>query len=109
MIAEIYNGLIRNIEQTSKADVAYDTAVDCAVSDGFGYFRINTEFADDDSFDLDLRIERIANPFSVYGDPMSTGCNPRTGTSVLSPRCCPWMPFGPNSKLRSRSTGPAAA
>src|SRR5215469_9438252 len=24
-IAEIYNGLIRNIEQTSKADVAYDT------------------------------------------------------------------------------------
>jgi hypothetical protein len=39
-IAEIYNGLIRNIEQTSKADVAYDTAVDSAVSNGFGYFRI---------------------------------------------------------------------
>src|SRR5579872_3483554 len=65
-IAEIYNGLIRNIEQTSKADVAYDTAVDSAVSNGFGYFRINTEYADDDTFDLDLRIERIANPFSVY-------------------------------------------
>jgi hypothetical protein len=72
-IAEIYNGLIRNIEQTSKADVAYDTAVDSAVSNGFGYFRINTDYADDDSFDLDLRIERIANPFSVYGDPLSTG------------------------------------
>lgn len=71
-VAEIYNGLIRNIEQTSKADVAYDTAVDCAVSNGFGYFRINTDFADDDSFDLDLRIERIVNPFSVYGDPLST-------------------------------------
>jgi len=71
-IAEIYNGLIRNIEQTSKADVAYDTAVDCAVSNGFGYFRIGTDYADDDSFDLDLRVERIANPFSVYGDPLST-------------------------------------
>lgn len=71
-IAEIYNGLIRNIEQTSKADVAYDTAVDCAVSNGFGYFRINSDFADDDSFDLDLKIERIVNPFSVYGDPLST-------------------------------------
>jgi hypothetical protein len=71
-IAEIYNGLIRNIEQTSKADVAYDTAVDCAVSNGFGYFRIETDYADDDSFDLDLRVERIANPFSVYGDPLST-------------------------------------
>ena len=74
-IAEIYNGLIRNIEQTSKADVAYDTAVDCAVSNGFGYFRINTDYADDDSFDLDLRIERIVNPFSVYGDPLATGCD----------------------------------
>jgi portal protein len=59
-IAEIYNGLIRNIEQTSKADVAYDTAVDCAVSNGFGYFRINTDYADEAGFDLELRIERIA-------------------------------------------------
>lgn len=71
-IAGIYDGLIRNIERTSKADVAYDTAVDGAVSNGFGYFRINTDYADDDSFDLDLRIERIANPFSVFGDPLST-------------------------------------
>ena len=71
-IAEIYNGLIRNIEQTSKADVAYDTAVDFAVTSGRGFFRIGTEYACDDTFDLDLRIERIANPFSVYGDPFST-------------------------------------
>lgn len=71
-IAEIYNGLIRNIEQTGKADVAYDAAADCAVSNGFGYFRINTDYADDDSFDLELRIERITNPFSVHADPLST-------------------------------------
>src|SRR5579864_4622533 len=70
--AEIYNGLIRNIEVTSRADVAYDTALDFAVTMGFGYFRINTEYASDDSFDLDLRIRRIANPFSVYADPNST-------------------------------------
>ena len=74
-IAQIYDGLIRNIERTSKADVAYDTAVDGAVSNGFGYFRINTDYADDDSFDLDLRIERIVNPFSVYGDPLSTAAD----------------------------------
>src|SRR5262245_25983705 len=53
-IGQSYNGLIRNIEQTSKADVAYDTAVDCAVSNGFGYFRIGTDYADDYSFALDL-------------------------------------------------------
>lgn len=70
--AEVYNGLIRNIEVTSRADVAYDTALDFAVTMGFGYFRINTEYACDDTFDLDLVIKRIANPFSVYGDPYST-------------------------------------
>ena len=70
--AEIYNGLIRNIETTSRADVAYDTALDFAVTMGFGYFRINTEYAHDDSFDLDLKIRRIINPFSVYADPYST-------------------------------------
>lgn len=70
--AKIYDGLIRNIERTSKADVAYDTAVDCGVTSGFGYFRIDTDYACDDSFDLDLLINRIANPFSVYGDPLST-------------------------------------
>ncbi len=70
--AEIYNGLIRNIETTSRADVAYDTALDFAVTMGFGYFRINTEYAHEDSFDLDLKIRRIINPFSVYADPYST-------------------------------------
>ena len=69
--AEIFNGLIRNIEQSSDAEVAYDTALDFAVTGGFGYFRINSRFCSDDSFDQDLVIERVANPFSVYGDPNS--------------------------------------
>ena len=70
--AEIYEGLIRNIERTSKADVAYDTAVDYAVSMGFGYIRVNIDYEYDDTFDKCLKIERVANPFSVYGDPHST-------------------------------------
>lgn len=70
--AEIINGLIRNIEVTSDAEVAYDTALEYAVTGGFGYFRINLAYADDDTFDQDIRIRRVANPFSVYGDPYST-------------------------------------
>ena len=73
--ADIYNGLIRNIEQTSNAEVAYDTALESAVYGGFGYFRIKTEYAHDDTFDLDIVIERIANPFTVYGDPQSQACD----------------------------------
>jgi len=73
--AEIFNGLIRNIEQGSDAEVAYDTALDFAVTSGVGYFRINTRYISDTSFDQELVIERIANPFSVYGDPASTSAD----------------------------------
>lgn len=69
--AEIFNGLIRNIEQSSNADVAYDTAAEMAVSGGIGYIRVCIEYAHDDSFDRELRIERVSNPFAVYGDPNS--------------------------------------
>jgi hypothetical protein len=70
--ADVINGLIRNIEYTSNADVAYDTAIEASVAGGFGYWRIGMDYAYDDSFDMDLRIERVANQFSVYGDPNST-------------------------------------
>ena len=73
--ADILNGLIRNIEYTSNADVAYDTALECAVTIGFGYWRVNIDYAHDDTFDKDLLIERIANPFSVYADPDSTAAD----------------------------------
>lgn len=70
--AEIMSGLIRNIEVSSDADVAYDTAIEAAVAGGFGYFRINVDYASDDSFDKDVVIERIADPLMVYGDPDAT-------------------------------------
>jgi hypothetical protein len=73
--AEVFNGLIRHIEQSSDAEVAYDTALDFAVTCGFGYFRINTRYASDDGFDQDLAIERVANPFSIYGDPDGTAAD----------------------------------
>lgn len=73
--AEVFNGLIRHIEQSSDAEVAYDTALDFAVTGGFGYFRINTRYATDDGFDQDIVVERVANPFSIYGDPDSTAAD----------------------------------
>jgi hypothetical protein len=73
--AEVINGLIRNIEYTSNADVAYDTAIDCSVNGGWGYIRVGLDYAYDDSFDMDLTIERVANPLSIYGDPNSTAAD----------------------------------
>ena len=85
--AEVLGGIVRNIEVRSNADVAYDTAIDSAVSGGFGYWAINTDYALNamseadilaagaGAFEQDIFIRRIANPFSVYGDPHSTAAD----------------------------------
>jgi hypothetical protein len=70
--ARIISGLIKNIEYSSGADVAYMTALDHAVTGGYGYIRVCTDYSSDDGFDQDIRIERIVNPLNVYGDPYST-------------------------------------
>jgi hypothetical protein len=67
--AKIYQGLIRHIEYNSSADTAYDTAFEGATIMGFGYFRITTDYVDPMSFDQEILIKRIKNPFSVYFDP----------------------------------------
>ena len=70
--ANMLKGLIRQIERQSNADVAYDTGFDNAVSNGWGYWRILTEYEGDDTFDQVIKIERIKNPFRVYLDPDSS-------------------------------------
>ena len=70
--AEVINGLIRNIEYTSKADVAYDTGLDFAASCGIGYWGVDMEYSHDDTFDMDLVIRRKPNPFAIYGDYAAT-------------------------------------
>lgn len=67
--AKMLKGLIRQIERQSDADVAYDTAFDSAVSCGWGYWRVETDYLDDNSFDQVLKVSRIRNPFRVYIDP----------------------------------------
>ena len=77
-VAEIFEGMVRHIEYMSDADVVYDTACENQVTYGEGYFRILTEFCNDNSFDQDIRLGRIRNAFSVYMDPMiqdPAGCD----------------------------------
>ena len=68
MMAELMTGLIRNIENVSDADSAYDNGASCSVRGAYGYWRALTRYADDNTFDQDIYIERIVNPFSVYYD-----------------------------------------
>lgn len=68
-VAKVFDGIIRHIEDRSRAQLAYDTGLEQAVDGGFGYWRIVTEYVDEMSFDQDIAIKRIRNRFSVYLDP----------------------------------------
>ncbi len=87
--SDILDGLIRNIEYQSNADVAYDTALDFAATCGLGYFRVKADYATDDAWDIDLLIDRIDNPFSVYGDPESTAADSSDWNSAFVTRMMP--------------------
>lgn len=68
-MAEIAEGLCRRIQGHSNAKVAYDNAFTYMTICGFGYLRAVTDYEAPDSFDQEIRIEWIKNPFSVYIDP----------------------------------------
>lgn len=70
-IAKIITGLGRHVENNSDADNAYDTAFDFAARIGWGYIRMRTDYVSDKSFDQDIFIDPVENPFSVYFDPNS--------------------------------------
>jgi len=70
-LADILSGVCRHIEYQSSADVAYDTAAEYAVKMGWGYFRVTTDYISPDSFEQEIYIRPIDNPFTVYFDPNS--------------------------------------
>ena len=70
--AEVLEGICRHIEVNSNADNAYDTAFDYAVRMGWGFIRLITKYVADDSFDQEIYIDAVDNPFTVYFDPNST-------------------------------------
>ena len=67
-VADVMQGVVRHIEDNSRADIAYDSSIEFAVRAGFGYIRVVTDYADEDSFDVDAFIKTVRNPFSTYLD-----------------------------------------
>ena len=70
-LAEVIQGLIKNIEYNCDAEDAYDAAFQAAVESGMGYLRVRSDYLADDTFDQDLLIEVIENQFAVTIDPMA--------------------------------------
>ena len=69
--AQTIQGIIRHIEVNSNADHAYDNAFEYAVRMGWGYMRVKTNYISEDSFDQEIYIDPVDNPFTVYFDPNS--------------------------------------
>ena len=69
--AHVIGGILRSIERNSNASVAYDTAIDSSVTGGFGFFQLAIDYAHDETFDLEAKIERILDPLSVHWDTSS--------------------------------------
>jgi hypothetical protein len=68
--ADIYEGLIRNIANTSNFDSIRDNAAEYQVTGGYAAWRIATKYSDDAAFDdQDLLIEGLRNPLCLYCDP----------------------------------------
>jgi len=69
--AQIITGVTRHIEEISGADIAYDTAGEFAVRMGWGYIRLTADYVRDDSFEQEILIKPVFNPFTVSFDPYS--------------------------------------
>lgn len=67
--AEVLQGIVRNIERQSKAQVAYSTASEHQAIMGRGWWRVLAEYARDDSMEQEIRIKRILDSMTVYPDP----------------------------------------
>jgi hypothetical protein len=67
--AQIFGGIIRHIEERSKAQTAYKIATEMQVGGGIGYWRIVTKYVDENSFDQELIIKQVPDPLSVALDP----------------------------------------
>lgn len=66
---------IRGIEYQSKADAAYDTAVDCAIRGRIGWLRVDHDYQGETGFEQTIRILRVPNQYSVWIDPSIIECD----------------------------------
>ena len=68
-VAEALQGIVRHVADRSNADDAYDWAIECAVKGGFGWVRVMTDYAHDNTFNQEISIERVPDALSVLMAP----------------------------------------
>jgi hypothetical protein len=70
-VAEIREGLIRNIQKVSRAQYVFDKSFEQQVIGGLGNFQIHLDYTHDDVFEQDINFAAIPNPLAVVWDQAS--------------------------------------
>lgn len=107
-LAELMQGLCRNIESVSNAEQAYDIAFETAVQGGVGYWRICTDYFNQDDFDQDIRIRPIRNFASVKFDSAAVEIDRRDANHCFVDELIPVEEYErkyPNAKLEDFDSG----
>ena len=109
--AKVVQGMVRHIEVNSSADNAYDNAYNYAVRMGWGYIRVDHRYVREDSFDQEIYIDPIDNPFTVYMDPNSIAVDGSDQEKCLITSMMPksvfkqMYPDAQDTSFTSRGTG----
>jgi hypothetical protein len=67
--AQVFESITRHIEYISNAQTIYDRATVFQVEGGIGYWRVCTDYADDESLDQEIFLRSVKDPLSIYMDP----------------------------------------
>lgn len=68
-MANVYQDIHRRIEYTSAAQDAYTAGRESAITAGIGYWRIVTDYVDEQSFDQEIYIATVRDPMMIFMDP----------------------------------------
>jgi hypothetical protein len=68
-VAEVFNGVVRNIEYLSSAPQIYVHSAFSQIAGGQGAWRVLTRYVDDDTFDQEIYLQLIEDPTTVLLEP----------------------------------------
>ncbi len=74
-LAGAFDAVVENIEERSGKSSYLNTAIQHAITGGYGFVRVITAYENESTFNQEIRIERIINPLLVYPCPHSVNVN----------------------------------
>lgn len=70
-LTELLSGIVRQVEVESRMKEVTDVAYENAVTGGLGWYRLGTDYIDDDSLEQKVTVDIVRNPMSCWLDPYS--------------------------------------